>query len=170
MRGENMETKYKDFLGNEIKPGCVLAYPRRAGARMWIETMRVERIDPPQGKGRSRKPARAVGPRTTSGEDGPIVRVESFDRSIVVSPPCTVAMVRGCMIKAPPGFEFVDPSTAQPGDFGWFLGCEGYQGHAKDAERRSAEDRWYPWEVQSPTLEEMKLFPSEYLCLRKLPA
>ena len=34
----------KDFLGQEIKPGCVVVYPVRSGARMWLEKIHVQQV------------------------------------------------------------------------------------------------------------------------------
>ena len=34
----------KDFLGNEIKAGCRIAYPCRQGARMWLSTLTVTAV------------------------------------------------------------------------------------------------------------------------------
>ena len=36
----------KDFLGQEIKPGCTVVYPARRGSSMWMNTMVVDLVLP----------------------------------------------------------------------------------------------------------------------------
>ena len=35
----------KDVLGEPVQPGCTVAYCSRKGSRMWLRTLKVQRID-----------------------------------------------------------------------------------------------------------------------------
>lgn len=73
-------TNPRDFLGNEITPGCTIAYPNRSGSSMWMRTGTVETISEAM-EAWSRRTVSVLKVRTDKGK---LVTVSSLKRVVVV--------------------------------------------------------------------------------------